>query len=512
MPLRSFRIGLVGVVALAFAAGCTATSEEPAITADTADLVGRIAGSTIASPNAKASATYLSARRIDTLETIGALTGVLADMASRVDGIIANQPADGRFSVQELLTIEKPGFVETLFPEEKATLGKLWELLETTNGAPQGVALPALATLTAVDVSTPAGLPVKPAKLTIASLPAALQPAAQRLQLTRNDDFDAATVTEADLDGAIAQPGPYTPAEVASFEAIKLLFLERAGTALKARVEVSDPVASSTVVATWGGATLRFDQTVSYTERRSATFHDRSTDSHLSVDLTGRLQRQARVELPANHTLVVIDETTEREAVSKGGALEAEAGAATVEVWSGGVRQGSFRANLPLLKSLDEKKPLAEFSDYQFVGTSGAPLFRNVAEAQNRRDSWSRGSWATWTFDATQKPMPASADASALPILATPTLTVAPGRYEVPAGAAGNLLVDLYPEGVMRVTRPNGQTARGRLYIWTYAKTDAQFPDRLRALYDARTNEMSVFFDGSSTLFRGPLTGAMRKG
>lgn len=512
MRLRSSAPGLLSLVLLTAAAGCSPEGEGDTITSDSADLVGRVAGSSIASANVKANATYLTARGIAALEDVGAFDGTVGALAHRVDGIIANQPADGRFSIQEILTIEKPGFVDTLFPEEKAALPKLWALLETTKVAPGAVTLPALVDLAEADLSIAAGAPIKPATLAISSLPTALQTAAKRLELTRDADGDPTTVSEVDLDLAIATPGPYTPGEVQSFKDIKLLFVERATTSLSAKVRVTDPGVTKKTLATWGGASLAFEQSVTYRETRSVTFFDRSNDSHLPVAIDARLVRQATVTLPPNAKLLVLDETTESEQVTTGGALETAGGTATVELWSGGVRQGSYRTTLPALKSINERKDLGAFADYQFLGASGAPLVRNVVETRTNNGYGSRSSFATWSYDLAALPLPTPYEPQVIAATATPPLGVPAGRYEVPAGSVGTLVIDLYPEGVMRVTRPNGQTARSQLYVWTYAKRNAAFPDRLRAMWDAQKNKMTIFFDGQGTLYDGPLTAAMRKG
>ncbi len=273
--------------------------------------------------------------------------------------------------MSELLTIERPGFIETLFPEEKAALPSLWALLETTNAPPAVVAVPPLVGLSEVDISTPAGAPMPPAKLLIATLPAKLVAAANRLELTRDDDVDPTTVTVADLNAAITTPGPYTPAEVADFEAIKRLFLDRAGTSLRARVRVTDPSKSAATIATWGAATLRFEQEIAYTETRS------SSNPSIAVALSSRLSQGAVISLPANDQLVIIDETTEAERVFASGVVESVAGSATVDPHP------------------------------------------------------SAGYVASFAYEAVSKAAPPGVDASVLSRLATPGFGVAPGRYQI---------------------------------------------------------------------------------
>jgi hypothetical protein len=323
--MRLVRFALpLGTILLA-SMGC---SEPEAISADTSesDLTGRVSGATISSPNANAAATYLSARRIDTLQSVGALRGVLENLALRVDGIIANQPADGRISIKEILQIEKPGFIGTLFPDEKAALSDLWKLLETTNASPGAMTLPPLVSLSAVDISTPAGAPIVPTKLDIASLPLDLQLSAKRLELTQDSDGDPTTVTQADLAAAIATPGPYTTAEISDFKTIELLFLERAVTSLSARVQVTAPGSTTTPLTTWGTASLDLFQSVEYSESRGRPYSNGS----LGVTIQGHLVQKAVVTLAGSQKLVLLDETTEDEVVLGSGFLESKGGPTTI--------------------------------------------------------------------------------------------------------------------------------------------------------------------------------------
>ncbi len=109
------------------------------------------------------------------------------------------------------------------------------------------------------------------------------------------------------------------------------------------------------------------------------------------------------------------------------------------------------------------------------------------------------------------KARPADVEPWVLGELATPGFPLVPGRYEVPVPSLGSLTVDLYPEGVVRVTRPDGQSMRSRLYIWQNTQFDVTFGDRFRTIYNPQSGELSVFWDGRGSLYRGPLTTAMRK-
>jgi hypothetical protein len=522
MIRRSVGLGLLasGLVSLV---GCSLSEEPIAPETSSNDLIGHVAGSGISSPNANKNATYLSARRIDSLTTVGAMTKAQSGLAERVDGIIANQPADGRFSVAELLQIEKPGFIETLFPEERAELPALWALLETSNAAPANVSPSPPMTVAGKDVSTPAGAPIEPASLKIDSLPANLQQSSTRLELTHDSDGDASTVTKDDLNAAIAAPGPYTPADVAAFESVLDLFVARATSTLSAVVEVPAPFTTSTTLASFGAASLSLSETLDYRETRGCTaFSGGGGSCGLSVAVSGHHTWSANLAVGANQQAIVLDETSDQERVVAGGTIDfPTAGPVTVEIWSGGSRLGSWRANVPVLGKVDENVDLSKFADYTFIA-NGAPLVRSVDSAKTDSRSWynvhfgnesSTSYSASFTYDQAARPASGAVDASALATLATPALPITPGRYEVSAGAAGLIDVDLYPGGVVRVTRVGtGASMRASLYRWApMTKWDADFSDRFRVIL-APDGELEIFFDGQRPLFDANISTATRKG
>jgi len=162
---------------------------------------------------------------------------------------------------------------------------------------------------------------------------------------------------------------------------------------------------------------------------------------------------------------------------------------------------------------VDERIDLKDYVDYQLV-VSGKPLEKNVTTASVHYDSWSTTYSAAFSFETTALPRPPGVDVTALSRVTTPKPNLMPGRYEfsVPSLGAGTCKLDISPEGVVRFTRPGGTPMRAQMYIWSYIKFDAQYSDRLRGLYDPQTNEMRVFFDGSSTLFNSTITGSHRTG
>jgi hypothetical protein len=477
------------------------------------ELITRVQGSTIASPNVDKTKTYLSVRSISTLQTLGALPGALGSLANRVDGVIGSKPADGRFSVSEILRMEQPSYIRTLYPDEKAALPRLWALLETTPLDPTPVNIPNVPAFSTTDVSTPATLPIKPPKLEIPTLPAAVQPHARRLEMVVDSDGDPETITELDIDDPLGDPDPWTAEEIDAFKAIKQLFIARAGTTLKYAVQVPAPLNGKGTVATLGPVTLDVEQSLRYDEVRSASFSRGSSDSSLYIDLSARRASRVNINLGSASHLVLIDVNSETERVVSGPLGWEFSGTAIAEVWSGGTRVGSYRISLPKVASVDERIDLKDFVDYQLV-VSGKPLEKNVTTASVRYDSWSTTYSAAFTFDTTALPRPPGVDVTALNRVITPKPNLMPGRYEfsVPSLGTGTCKLDISPEGVVSFTRPGGMPMRARMYIWSYVKFDAQYPDRLRGLYDPQTNNMTVFFDGGGSLFNSTLSGTQRTG
>jgi len=514
---RSHAGGLLGGLSLALLA-CSPPSEsqpseEDELASLQSELITRVQGSTIASPNVDKSKTYLSVRSISTLSTLGALPGALGTLANRVDGVIGSKPADGRFSVSEILRMEQPSYIRTLYPEEKAALPKLWALLETTPLDPTPVNVPNLPAFSPVDVSTPATMPLKPPKLEIVTLPGPVQPQARRLEMVVDSDGDPETITEADLDDPLGDPDPWTPDEIDAFKAIKQLFIARAGTTLKYAVQVAAPFNGKGTVATLGPVTLDVEQGLRYDELRSASFSRGSSDANLYVDFAARRTSSVLINLGSATHLVLIDVNSEQERVVSGQLSWEWSGTAIAEVWSSGTRVGSYRLSLPKVSTVDERIDLKDYVDYQLL-VSGKPLAKNVTTASVRGDSWSTTYSAAFTFDTTALPRPPGVDATALNKVITPKSSLMPGRYEfsVPSLGSGTCKLDISPEGVVAFTRPGGTPVRARMYIWSYIKFDGQYPDRLRGLFDPQTNMMNVFFDGGGSLFNAAITGAHRSG
>lgn len=478
-------------------------------------LITRVQGATIASPNVDKTKTYLSVRGIAVLDSLGALPGALGTLARRVDGVIGAKPADGRFSISEILRMEQPSYIRTLFPEERAALPALWALLETTPLDPSPVNAPGLPAFVPVDASSPATMPIKPPKLEIASLPnATMQAHANRLQLVVNSDGDPATITEADIDDPLKDPDPWTDDEIDAFKAIKQLFIARAGTTLKYAVQVPAPYSSRSTVATFGTATLDVEHSLRYNETRSLTIFSGSGDSgSLDVSFVAQRNWRANLNVPAGQRVVFLDVNSETERVVGGEVQWDFSGTVVAEVWSGSTRVGSYRVSLPKLATVDERVDMKNYLDYQLL-VGGKPLVKNTTSAAVRSGSGYQQYSAAFTFDPAYVAPTGYVEGFALNRLVTPKPSLMPGRYEisVPALGTGTCRFEISPEGIVTFTRPGGTAVRANMYVWSWSKYDAQHPDRLRALFDPRDNTLNIFFDGRASVYNARITDANRTG
>ena len=258
--------------------------------------------------------------------------------------------------------------------------------------------------------------------------------------------------------------------------------------------------------------TLDVEQSLRYEETRSATFFRGSSDTSLDVSLNARRAARAVLNLLPGQSLVLIDINSETERVVSGELGWEFDGTVVAEVWSGGARIGSYRAALPKLASVDERVDLRDYIDYQLMA-GATPLVKNATTAGVRYDTYYNQYSASFTFDTAALPRPPAVDASALDKLATPRSSLMPGRYEMAvSGLGGACKLDISPEGVVTFTRPGGAPVRANMYIWSYTKFNAQYPDRLRGLFDPRTSNLLIFFDGSGTLFNSTITDTFRTG
>jgi hypothetical protein len=234
------------VVFLLLAAGCTAGSSDSAVTGDAQNLTEAPTprkGSTINSPSVDPAKMYWGDRSIQMLAQIGYLSAAEASVASRADGIIANSPPNGRIGVDELAVLESPAHINTLFPDEKAVIPKLWKILvidDVTSYTPAAVAVP---------VTVHDTYPHAPFQMPIASLDASYRQLASRIELTKNSDGDANTISGSDIEGAFGDKGSYLPTEIQQMRQMHMA-IATAAPSLGADAQwVEVPAASQSVLA-----------------------------------------------------------------------------------------------------------------------------------------------------------------------------------------------------------------------------------------------------------------------
>lgn len=502
---------------ISLASGACAPTEPPSVADEETDslqsaLLTRVSGSSIASPNVDKTKSYLSSRRIDTLDTLGALPGALGSLVRRVDGILGAGGADGRVSVSEIVRMEQPAYVRTLYPDEKAALPGLWALLETSSGSPVSVRSPVLTALPVKDQSKPPTVPIKPPQLSIDSLPAGLQPAAYRLEMIEDSDGNPDTITEADLSDPLRNPAPWTAAEIDAFKQIKLQFVARAGTTLDFVLQVPAPRTTPVTAATLGAATIVVEQSVRYEERRSVLFLPLDTTNPSHIELLAQRAATVRAYLGSATHLVLLDINSEEERIVTDELSWEFSGTAVAEIWSDGTRIGSYRLSLPKIASASDEVYL-DYVGYRLIA-DGRPLIRNLSRA-SADEPYSYSSYrTTHTFDQATLPPPSSVSNKALDMLATPLQNLRPGRYEfgVPGLGTVRCKLDISPGGFVFFTRPG--EAQQRMVIMTGRKSlfRAPYLDGLEVEFDPATGNVKLGYYGSSPLFDAPITDADRTG
>jgi hypothetical protein len=486
-------VGVLGVLVAAQA--CSAEAPADATAAESNVVLN------VQSPNANPDSAYLKSRRLDSLVRLGALQGDLARLASRADGTLDPAAADGKLTLDELLALDKSENLQKLIPQERAVLPALWKLLETTKADATELTVPAVDALLANDVSEPAVDPVEPTSIPVSSLKTELQRVGVRLEQAHDSDDNPKTITKDDLAAALAAPAGFQPWELAQLKTIQDLFRERAGTKLVAKAKVTPPVTPPYTIPpaiTWGPASIGISKTVEYLESRLMDL----TTGTLTVKVVGHVSQNAKLSLPTANQLLLIDDETGSEVFASSGVLELDAGTKTVEVWSGGARVGSFRSKLPKLAATDTTVDLSQYADYAFVLEDGKALNHHSVD----------GAQTESAFTISYKYEKDGYDAYVSDVIkqgaANPPFNVAAGRYVLPS-PDGNITLELYPEGILKITRANGISERA-----IYANRVWTLPDAsdLKFTFDPNTNSVTIRKADETLLFQGALSGSLRTG
>ena len=419
-------------------------------------------GSDVPSQYVDAGKHYLPSRRIDTLEQIAALKDVPASVAHRADGIIANLPMNGRLDAAELVKMEKPQFFVTLYPEEQQALPLLWKLLEAPAPNPTAVDVPVVDLTITPQLVEPGGL-TYPTSIAIATLPADLQPAAKRVQLAFNADSNAATIQVVDIDKVLADPGAFTPTEVAHLQAVKLVFAERATSTEEAKAKVPTP-GRHTKTTTFGQMSLELAANVTIRESRiSKLQYNYNAPADWTVGLAVEQESSMTLHAPADSKLVVLELDTGNETVfadSDVAYVQHPVGNVVIERYTLGERKETHEVALPPFEGT-VSKPADDFIDYRlFAGTT--ELHKNVYQT-GITDSYNRAAYAYSRYETTANE-PTDTDRTIVDLLATPKSSLPPSRYEI-AGSPSNIAIDIYPQRVV-IAHYAGHTAR-LLPYWT---------------------------------------------
>lgn len=496
MLTRTLKIvGVFGVLVASQACAVSQESEAPAA-AESNVATG------VQSPNANPDSAYLKSRRLDSLVRVGALAnGDLSRLASRADGTLDPTAADGSLTLDELLALDKPENLQKLIPQERAVLPALWKLLETTKADATEMTVPALDTISATDVSDPPTEPVEPASIQVSSLKTELVRVATRLEQAHDSDDNVKTITKDDIAAVLAAPAGFQPWELAQLKTIQGIFRERAGTKLVAKVKVTAPVVppyTPTAALTWGPATIGVSKTIEYLENRVMNL----TTGTLDVKVVGHVAQSVKLTMSTPNQLLMIDDATGAETFVASGVVQIDAGTKTIEVWNGGARVGSFRSKLPKLASQETTLDLTRWADYAFVLEDGKALNHHSVDGSQSATSFT----ISWKYEKD------GYDAYVSDVIkqgaANPSFNVSPGRYVLPA-AGGNITLDLFPEGVLLVTRANGVSERALFqnFVWTLPATSD-----LKLTFDPSTNSVTIRKADETLLFQGSLNGSQRTG
>jgi hypothetical protein len=403
-----------------------------------ADSFTTIKGSDIPSQHVDSSKSYMLSRRITTLQQVGAFDMVQDRLAQRIDGIIANMPTDGKLHLSELVRMETPAIHDSLFPDEVAALPTYWKMMEAP-AANDFVTGPD-ATFGVVDAATPPGPAVLPANLAITSLATELQTAATRLQNKYDADANPTTVQYPDLVSGIANPGAFTPAEVAAFQRIQVVFREQAVATAAAEIVVSPMPGAYAKAMMVGPIKLDVDGDTRFDEDRT---HNRS---QLVTRLVATQTQVTTATLPADAMLLMISKGSLAESAHATGVVPVGAGQHVFEVWHNGQRTFHTNVHTPDL-TRKQTIDLGNHLDYTLVAGL-TPLVRNVVTATATSSGWT----SKFNFTKTAVPPTDPVNQQGLQMTATPVVKIPVGRYQIPNT---NMTLHVYPDNVMWIVTGN---------------------------------------------------------
>ena len=458
-----------------------------------ADAFTTIKGSDIPSQHVDATKSYMLSRRITTLQQVGAFDMVQDRLAQRIDGIIANMPTDGKLHLSELVRMETPAIHDSLFPDEVAALPTYWKMMEAP-AANEFVTGPD-ATFGVVDAATPPGPAVVPANLAITSLATDLQTAASRLQNKFNADANTNTVQYPDLVLGIANPGAFTPAEIAAFQRIQVVFREQAVATAAAEMVVSPMPGAYAKDMMVGPIKLRVDGDTRFDEERT---HNGST---LVTKLVATQTQATTATLPNDAKLLIMDKGSLAEGAHPTGVVPVAAGQHVFELWQNGQR--TFHANVHT-PDLTRTQAIDLTSQLDYTLVAGlTPLVRNVVTA-TATSGWA----AKFNFTKTAVNPTQPVNQQALQMTTTPVVKIPVGRYQIPNA---NMMLHVYPNNVLWIVTGNQtNNNQGHRLLPQTTNSNGGVPGRffnqsLNATFDVATSTLRMSSTGVTVTFNASM-------
>lgn len=387
--------------------------------------------------------TYHARRSIRLLQDLGAITPLEAEVATRVDGIIANKPADGWVSVEELVTAEQADKWPAFFDDEQATFPALWSLMAAPDGKGPDMALPPA--LTATDRSTAAGEPAAPV-VAITALPAEWQTAVRRLEKLHDDDDDDTTVSLADVLAGIAKPGAFTTAELDALRKTEQWLRDRAtNTPGRALVRVPEPGTSDHVLFDDRGVRITVHRTTTLEGTRRAESYPMGSPIQPEIPILTSIQAVAdevvEIENKAGGTLIV---TTSKGQYCRydgtvrlgpqSGALCAEGTPVALEIWRGGKRVDGAFAKLRGVSTAKRPVDLSAYADHDVELEDGTPLSLNITKTRSGYGGGVLGAAYDFVYEKVAKSY-AGVDPAVVAKIAPATFALPAARYRTSYGS-----------------------------------------------------------------------------
>ncbi|MBN2358129.1 MAG: hypothetical protein JXR83_01665 [Deltaproteobacteria bacterium] len=460
-------------------------------------MVRVIPGNNITSANVDANKNYIDGRDIANLKEVGAINDAQTGVLERADGIIAALPANGQADVDELVRLEDPNYAATLFPDERAVQPGLWKTLEWSDVAAAAEMAP-FAPLAERDLTSSPQMLDYNKQFAIADLPADVQKTAKRVQLVLNSDSNATTINLPDLERAMepASAARFKPDEIEQMKKTVAFIraeVRKTAPAMTARIEVPKPGVETQDIPYSGSVQFKLTTNTKLVETADATYSNyRTSTSNRQLNL--ERSRTVTITPPPGKQVMLINMDTGKETLVKTsqqfapGALN---GKYRVEVWSQGQRVENGEVSIP--SSQVERLAMSNRLGFSFVDPSGNALLRTQIPmpSDNRR-----GSSSYYTYQQRFEYQPTSAPPA--PITTSPYGSLKPGVYKIDR-PNDPIVVEMFPEGVIRLNRGNSQTwLRREENTNENAYSDSDTGHRTTARYYNGTN-LAFFSNGSHT-------------